>query len=246
MTTPLVSFGIDSADPPVAARWWAEALDWDIVATAPDEAEIAPRDGRVPALVFLAVAEPKVGKNRVHLDLASTDAGDHQQTVERLLATGARPADIGQQDVPWVVLADPEGNEFCVLEPRARYQGAGRLAAVVVDAADPPALARFWAAVTGWSIGFEDADVTSLHHPGGRPPDIDFVLVRDEKQVKNRLHPDVVAPDGDVAGATEAVIALGARHVDIGQGEGLPWVVLVDPEGNELCVLPPDAVERGG
>jgi Glyoxalase-like domain len=68
--------------------------------------------------VFVPVADPKVAKNRVHLDLRSADADDQAARVARLAALGARPADIGQGDVPWVVLADPEGNEFCVLTPR--------------------------------------------------------------------------------------------------------------------------------
>jgi catechol 2,3-dioxygenase-like lactoylglutathione lyase family enzyme len=238
--TPLVSIGIDTADPPAAARWWADALGWEVVAADADEAEIVPPSGRAPALVFLRVHDPKVGKNRVHLDLASADTTDMETTIDRLLATGASRADVGQGDAPWVVLADPEGNEFCVLEPRDRYQGTERLASVVIDAADPAALARFWAAATGWPIGYEQDGVASLHQPDDRPPDVDFVPVTDAKRVKNRLHPDVLAADGDVEGAARALVALGARPVDIGQGDGSPWIVLADPEGNELCVLPPD------
>jgi hypothetical protein len=241
VTTPLVSFGIDSPDPGAAAHWWADSLGWDVVAADDDEAEIVAPSRRPPALVFLRVTDPKVVKNRVHLDLGTDDAADFDRTVARLLAAGARRADIGQGDTTWVVLTDPQGNELCVLEPRGRYRGAGRLAAVVVDAADPPSLARFWAAVTGWPVGYEEGDVTSLHQPDDRPPDIDFVRVREPKRVKNRVHPDVVAVDGDVRSAAEGLLARGARPVDIGQGDGLPWVVLADPEGNELCVLPGDA-----
>lgn len=158
--------------------------------------------------------------------------------MDRLLAAGATTVDLGQRDLPWVVLADPDGNELCVLEPRDRYRGAGRLAAVVVDARDPATLARFWAVTIGWAIGFEAEGITSLHHPGGRPPDLDFVAVPDPKRVKNRLHLDVVAPRGDVTAAARLLIERGARPVDIGQGT-VPWRVLADPEGNELCVLPP-------
>jgi hypothetical protein len=138
------------------------------------------------------------------------------------------------------VLADPDGHELCVLDPRDRYRGAGRLAAVVIDAHDPPALARWWAEVTGWPVGHEGEDVTSLHQPDDRPPDIDFVRIADPKTGKNRVHPDVLAAGGDVDAAVRELVALGARAVDIGQGD-VPWTVLADPEGNELCVLPPDA-----
>ena len=132
------------------------------------------------------VPEPKVGKNRLHLDLASASLAEQAATVERLLGRGARRIDIGQEHVPWVVLADPEGNEFCVLDPRDRYMGVGPLAAVVVDAADPATLADFWAAAAGWPIGYRSDDGVSLHRPGGRPPDIDFVRVAEAKTVKNR------------------------------------------------------------
>jgi Glyoxalase-like domain len=70
----------------------------------------------VPTLVFVAVPEGKAVKNRLHLDVRPID-GPHEAEVERLIALGARPADVGQGRVPWVVLADPEGNEFCVLGP---------------------------------------------------------------------------------------------------------------------------------
>ncbi len=111
-----VSVGIDSPYPGAAARWWAAALEWSVVSSASDEAEIAPaRNRRSPALVFLAVPEPKWGKNRIHLDIGTVDAGDRERTVERLIAAGATPIDVGHGDVPWVVLADPEGNELCML-----------------------------------------------------------------------------------------------------------------------------------
>jgi predicted enzyme related to lactoylglutathione lyase len=234
----LVSVGIDSADPEASARWWADALGWSVIASAPGEAEVAPAgEARVPALVFLEVPEPKTVKNRIHLDLASEDAASQAQTVERLIASGATPVDIGQHDVPWVVLADPDGNELCVLDPRDRYRGAGSLASVVIDAHDPPALARFWAVAIGWTISTDVDGFTSLRHPGGRPPDLDFVAVTDAKVVKNRVHLDVAAPGGDVHAEVDRLIALGAAPVDIGQGD-VPWVVLADPEGNEFCVLP--------
>ena len=70
-----------------------------------------------PLLVFLPVPEPKQGKNRLHIDVNPSGC-DQDEELERLLALGARRVDIGQRDVPWVVLADPEGNEFCLLHRR--------------------------------------------------------------------------------------------------------------------------------
>jgi hypothetical protein len=83
---------------------------------APEEFEIRPAEDRMPGLLFVPVPEPKTIKNRLHLDFRPDD---RDAEVERLLALGATRADVGQGDQPWVVLADPEGNEFCVLSSRA-------------------------------------------------------------------------------------------------------------------------------
>jgi hypothetical protein len=103
---------VDAEDPARLARWWAEALGYVIVNEAPDEVEIRRTPAEMPGLLFTPVTEVKKGKSRLHLDLRPDD---QEAEVERLVGMGARYADIGQGDVPWVVLADPEGNEFCVL-----------------------------------------------------------------------------------------------------------------------------------
>jgi Glyoxalase-like domain len=108
---------IDSADPEALGRWWVDALGWVIVNDAPDEFEIRPAPDRIPGLLFASVPEPKTLKNRLHLDLRPDD---QTAEVERLLGLGATRADVGQGDQSWVVLADPEGNEFCVLTDRRR------------------------------------------------------------------------------------------------------------------------------
>ena len=103
---------VDAREPAALGRWWAEALDWVIVSVDDDEVEIRPGPDQVPGLLFIAVPEGKPGKNRLHLDFRPTDQGAE---VARLLSLGARRVDIGQGEQSWVVLADPEGNEFCVL-----------------------------------------------------------------------------------------------------------------------------------
>ena len=110
-------------------------------------------------------------KNRVHLDLASTSTEAQAATVARLRRRQATDADIGQHDTAWVVLADPEGDEFCVLNHGDRYQGAPGLAAIVLDANDPELLAGFWARATGWPIArAAAAGVSSCTAPvTGRP-----------------------------------------------------------------------------
>jgi predicted enzyme related to lactoylglutathione lyase len=109
----------DSADPPSLARFWAEALGWQVVfeGDGGDEVAVARDETSFPGMVFVRVPEAKSGKNRVHVDL---NPDDQQAEVERLTALGATRADVGQgDDVRWVVMADPEGNEFCVLTHHA-------------------------------------------------------------------------------------------------------------------------------
>lgn len=109
---------VDTRDPDRLARFWAEALGWRRTHEEPDEVVLeppagSPQDGVVPDLLFLRVPEEKVGKNRLHLDLRPDDQA---REVERLEALGARRVSVGQDaDVSWVVLADPDGNELCVL-----------------------------------------------------------------------------------------------------------------------------------
>jgi hypothetical protein len=103
---------VDAQDPARLARWWAEALGYVIVHEAPDEVEIRRTPDELPGLLFGSAPDVKAGKNRLHIDLRPDD---QESEVERLVDMGARPVDIGQRNVPWVVLADPEGNEFCVL-----------------------------------------------------------------------------------------------------------------------------------
>ncbi|WP_328466556.1 VOC family protein [Actinoplanes sp. NBC_00393] len=106
---------VDAKDPARLAQWWAEALGYVIVNETPDEVEIRRTPDELPGLLFTPVTDAKVVKNRLHIDLRPDD---QEAEVERLVDMGARQADIGQQGVGWVVLADPEGNEFCVLSSR--------------------------------------------------------------------------------------------------------------------------------
>lgn len=123
---------IDALDVPALAAWWARALHWQVVFSSEDEAAVVPphaepggvddRDDfdRVGAgLCFVQVPEHKQVKNRVHLDFAPHATESQTAIVERLVSLGATHVDVGQgDDATWVVLADPEGNEFCILSAR--------------------------------------------------------------------------------------------------------------------------------
>ena len=114
MTSAIAVIAVDAHDPALVARFWADALGWEVVESSPDGVSIAPAGGGV-GIDVLPVPEPKTVKNRLHLDLRA-DGSTQGAEVERLLGLGARRVDVGQgPDVSWTVLADPEGNEFCVL-----------------------------------------------------------------------------------------------------------------------------------
>ena len=106
---------IDSADHRSLGRWWAGVLGWVVVNDDPDEFEIRPSKDQLPGLLFGPVSDSKVVKNRLHLDFRPAN---QSAEVDRFLAAGATRVDVGQGDVSWVVLADPEGNEFCILSSR--------------------------------------------------------------------------------------------------------------------------------
>lgn len=106
---------VDTARPAELGRWWANALGWVVTIESDDEYEIRPAPDRMPGILFAPVPDSKNAKNRLHLDFRPDDQGAE---VERMLALGASKVDIGQGEQPWVVLADPEGNEFCILGAR--------------------------------------------------------------------------------------------------------------------------------
>lgn len=114
MSARLYQLVVDSADPAALARFWADALGWKVLYESPEEVMVGRDPDSYPGICFVPVPEPKTVKNRLHIDI---DPDDRDAEVERLLSLGARIADVGQGDVTWVVMADPEGNEFCVLRP---------------------------------------------------------------------------------------------------------------------------------
>jgi hypothetical protein len=136
MTSRVTEVVVDCRDPAGLAAFWTAALGYHVVHADEDQVEIAPwpeqpsdlaaqvrRAPTAPSIVFVVVPEGKTVKNRLHLDIRPVD-GAYDDEVRRLIDLGARRADIGQGSVPWVVLADPEGNEFCVLGPLDDPAGA--------------------------------------------------------------------------------------------------------------------------
>ncbi|CAL9295671.1 VOC family protein [Streptomyces sp. SudanB25_2051] len=239
---------IKAVDAAAVGRFWAEALGWQ--AFSPGVTTyVGPPGGELvwPDPVFVGVdVVPVAGlaaaagvKNRVHLDIATDSPARQAELVARLRALGATPADVGQGDVPWTVLADPEGNVFCVLEPREVYRDTGPIAAVVVDCADPRAMAAFWGEAIDWTPHEVTDDRAVLRSARGNGPYLEFLRTPNAPAAPGRVHLDLLPYPGDDQAAEVARLrALGARDLDLGQGDA-PWTVLADPEGHEFCVLAP-------
>ncbi len=106
---------VASRDPVALGRWWCDALGWVVVDDGPVVFEIHPEVDRLPGILFVPVERAKVVQNRLHIDLRPDD---QEAEVDRLIGLGASRVDVGQGEASWVVMADPEGNEFCVLAAR--------------------------------------------------------------------------------------------------------------------------------
>ena len=211
MATRLTAVVIQACDPKSLSEFWTSLLGADAVAGS----------GGV-ALEFVPTQAPKAGKNRVHLDLKS---GPEQ--LERVLGIGAQQADIGQGDVEWEVLADPEGNEFCLqpgLEEGIRWTG------ICQDAADPEVQARFWTAAAGMQVVRSGEWGVALASPDADAPAPLLVMGPPvaAKQGPNRLGLALAPRQGsDPAVEASRLVAEGAMRED---------GVLLDPEGNEFRI----------
>src|SRR5215469_11138833 len=244
MALRLVQVNFKARDDSALGRFWAEALGWGVSSEGPGVTNVEPVGFAWPDPVavcvdVVTVPNPETVSYRTHLELATTSAAHQTELVARLKELGATPADVGQGDVPWTVLADPEGNVFCVLEPREIYRDTGPIAAVVVDRADPRAMAHFWGEAMDWTLREVADDHALLRSAKGVGPYLEFLRTPHLKDIRHRVHLDAVPYRGDDQAAEVARLqTLGATLADVGQGD-VPWIVLADPEGNEFCVLAP-------
>ena len=243
MALRLVQVNFQARDDSTLGQFWADALGWGVSSEGPGVTNVEPAGLVLPDPVavcvdVVTVPDSEKVKYRAHLDLATSSLAHQAELVARLKTLGATSADIGQGAVPWTVLADPEGNVFCVLEPREIYADTGPIAAVVVSCTDPRVMARFWNAAMDWTLHEVNDDFARLRSAAGVGPYLEFVRVP-VGTVWTRVHLDLRPYlRDDQAGEVVRLRSLGAMDADIGQGD-VPWVVLTDPEGNEFCVLIP-------
>ncbi len=224
----------DARDPHRLGRFWAAALGAELMTEEPDlvEARLHLGDDVFLDLCFPRVASPSASPARLHPDLSG--GARQQEIVQRLLDLGAEHADISQGAAPWVVLTDPEGNAFCVMEDREVYRDTGPIAALPLDSADPDRDAAFWAEITGWVPRAGTSGATTLRHPSGVGPLLELFPEPEPKRGKNRLHLDV-RPDARDHDIVERIATWGATPLT--DPSDHPWLVCADPSGNEFCIL---------
>ncbi|WP_156253537.1 VOC family protein [Pseudactinotalea terrae] len=225
---------VDAHDPTMLGRFWSGLLQAPIAEQSEQGTRL-----RYPGLTdffvdFVPVPDREPRPHRLHLDVFGGERRD--EMVEQALATGAAHVNIGQHDVPWVVLVDPEDYAFCVMPEREFYRSTGPIGGLPLDADDISAATEFWLAASDWVP--DDRYEHTLRHPSGTGPLLAFTEPVEPKRGKNPMHLDLrVPPGGDNDAALAVLLDLGARKLDHDWGE-LPWTVLVDPGNNEFCLLP--------
>ncbi|QTE28513.1 VOC family protein [Pengzhenrongella sicca] len=233
MTLHLAALCLDAIDPELLSRFWAGLLGRELAA---DGSSLLPVESTGFRLEFEATSEPKSGPNQLHLHLTSDSLEHQQSTVARALALGGRHLDVGQRpEEGHVVLADPEGNEFCVIEPgNAFLADCGFLAELACDGSQE--VGYFWRDALGWPLVWDQDQETAIQSPSGGtkiawggPP------VR-PKSGRNRWHVDLAPPAGeDLHAEVDRLVSLRANRADGGRA-GATRVELTDPDGNEFCV----------
>jgi hypothetical protein len=233
MSINLYALSIDAKDPAGLARFWAGLLGWEQA----DGNELLPDADTSFRLRFLHSDVEKDRPNQIHLHLTSQTPEQQQETVARALELGGRHLDVGQKpEEEHIVLADPEGNEFCVIEAGNKFLAdTAFLGELASDGTR--AVGYFWSKAVDWPLVWDQDEETAIQAPSGGPKVAWGGGPVSPKAPKNRLHWDLtVAADGDVDAEVERLIGLGATRLDSGQ-EGADAIPMADLDGNEFCIL---------
>ena len=235
----LVALMVDASSPGALAQFWARALGWRVHTTASGEVQLLPSDSTSFRLVFHRRVGAKVARNPIHFDLTTTSIGDQESSVIDLITHGAEPADVGQTgDEGHVVLADPEGNEFCVIEPGNRFLAScPRLGAVNCDGTKD--LGYFFSAALGWPMVWDRDEETAIQAPTGDGPKITWsgppLMAKSGcERIHFHLTPAAGTSTDDAVGE---LLRLGATRLDGGGHRCLGAVALADVDGNEFCLV---------
>ena len=231
MSSSLMALEIDALRPTGLAAFWSVLLD------RPTDATGTRLPGRTDVdveLRFVLTAIPTLDRHRMHMDLTSATEESQRDTVARAIELGASPLDVGQRgDEGHVVLADPEGNEFCVIEAGNQFlRDTARIGALAGDGM--PAVGYFWARVLNWPLVWDQDQETAIQSPRGGtkitwggPPVA-------PKTSRNRLR-WVLRADRDIEAELSRLVGLGATCLVSLEDH----VELADPEGNEFLLERP-------
>jgi catechol 2,3-dioxygenase-like lactoylglutathione lyase family enzyme len=221
----LESVSFDVIDVRPVAAFWAGLLDREV--RTESGGALVPGDTTQVGLRFITSDTEQVGPRQLHLHLTSTSLEHQQQTVERALRLGGRHIDVGQEsDARFIVLADPGGNELCVIEPGNKYlAGTGYLGEVTCDGSRDVGL--FWRDALGWPLVWDQGEQTAVQSPLGGTK-ISWDSWGRTKDGRNRQRFDLVA--ADPASEAQRLVALGATRLsDLSDG-----IEFADPGGNEF------------
>lgn len=235
---------IAAHDVDAVAGFWSAVLGWPIEPAPSGAQRLVPSAGTDIPLLVEPEPLPKPPQNTIHFDLTSADPADMEATIDRALSRGGRLLDIGQgADEDHEVLADPEGNELCVIEPgNAFLAGTGVIGAINCDGTREVGL--FWSAALGWPLVWDQEEETAIQSPAGGPKVTWSGPPLLERPGRSRLRFDLTATTTERA--VEGLLSLGAaRGVagdDVGavapQGSPSEVAVLRDPDGNEFRIRP--------
>ena len=242
MTCELVTLCIGANDPPRVARFWAGLLERE---TADDGLTLLPREPAPFEVRVLPTREPKTRQNQLHLDLTSASTEQQHRTIATVLELGGRHIDIGQDPLDdHDVLADPEGNELCVIPPgNAFLAGCGFIGALNGDGLRD--VGHFWSRALGWPLVWDQDEETAIQSPDGGPKMSWGGPPVTPKTGRNRLHLHVAPRGGDdLQAEVDRLVSLGATRLDAGtdeddhgSGHDVERVAMADPGGNEFCVV---------
>ncbi|RSD11793.1 VOC family protein [Amycolatopsis eburnea] len=219
----------EAENPAEPARFWAALLGRDVVEDA--GGVLLPGGDTQLGLRFVPGRAGRVGAHRMHLHLTSADLDDQQHTVATAISLGGRHTDVGQRpEEPHVVLADPAGYEFCVIEPGNDYlAGCGPLGELTCAGSRRAGL--FWSKALGWPLVWDQGEQTAIQSPRGGTK-VAWDTWENPPAPANRQRFELL-PDGDRRAAVEKLISLGATRLGT-RDDGT--VVLADPDGTEFRV----------
>ncbi|MEO7269204.1 MAG: VOC family protein [Knoellia sp.] len=237
MTAQLHAVRIEACDSQRVAQFWGGVLGWDVIDEPDGAAAVIPHDGAAYRLTVQQADTPKPGQNRIHFDLTSASQPAMDATIVRALELGGQHIEIGQTpDDGHVVLADPEGNELCVIEPGNNFLAdTGVIGAINCDGSQ--AVGYFWSKALDWPLVWDQDEETAIQSPSGGskitwsgPP----LMPRNGR---DRFHLDLSVESGtELEREVERLAALGASLAEQ-PTETSGSLTLIDPDGNEFKVL---------